>query len=501
MTYLGIDLGTSEVKVVLLDHGQRVLASASVKLALSHPHPYWSEQDPEQWWQATLAAVGQLQATAGPQLAALRGIGLSGQMHGATLLDAEGRVLRPAILWNDTRAHAECAELEALAPESRQITGNLAMPGFTAPKLLWLRKHEPLLYARVAKVLLPKDYLAWRLTGEFVSDMSDAAGTLWLDVAARDWSDTMLAACGLQRSHMPRLLEGNQAGGALRESLHAEWGIAQEVQVAAGAGDNAATAVGMGATAPGDAFLSLGTSGVLFVCNDRFMPNPAQAVHAFCHCLPQRWHQMSVILSAASSLAWAARATGAADAGELAELASALDTGDANLLAQAPLFLPYLDGERTPHNNAQASGVFFGLRSNTGKAELAYAVMEGVAFAMADGYAALRATGTTVAQASFVGGGSRSRFWAELIASATGITLLRHPEGDVGAAVGAARLAMMAVTGAAPEEICVKPPVAERIAPRADLCAVLPARLARYRRLYTALVPEFASSLEESSAT
>ncbi|HEV7815627.1 MAG TPA: xylulokinase [Janthinobacterium sp.] len=485
MTYLGIDLGTSEVKALLVDADQRVLATGGVKLALSTPRPHWSEQDPQDWWRAALAAIAQVRAAAPAAFQALRGIGLAGQMHGATLLDAENRVLRPAILWNDTRAEAECAELEAAAADSRAITGNLAMPGFTAPKLLWLQKHEPELFARIAKVLLPKDYLAFCLTGEFVSDMSDASGTLWLDVARRDWSDQMLAATGLERRQMPRLVEGNQAGGQLRDSLRRDWGLQQAVAVAGGAGDNAATALGMGAIASGQAFLSLGTSGVLFVCNDRFMPNPAQAVHAFCHCLPRRWHQMSVILSAAASLAWAAQLTQTADAGQLAALAQTADA------ARAPLFLPYLNGERTPHNDAQASGVLFGLHGDSGRAALAYSVMEGVAFAMADGCDALRATGSRIGQASFVGGGSRSAYWAGLIASATGISLLRHAQGEVGAALGAARLAMMAVTGAAPESLCGMPPVVEEIRPDAALAPILAQRLSRYRRLYAALKAEF----------
>ncbi|MGS0740795.1 xylulokinase [Glaciimonas sp. GG7] len=486
MTYLGIDLGTSEVKATLVDAAQQILATASIKLNASNPHPLWSEQNPEDWWRATLEAIGQVRAAAPATFAMLRGIGLSGQMHGATLLDSAHKVLRPAILWNDTRAHAECLELEALVPESRAITGNLAMPGFTAPKLLWLRKNEPALFEKIDKVLLPKDYIAHLLIGEFTSDMSDAAGTLWLDVANRDWSDVMLAATGLSRDNMPRLIEGTQIAGQLRSALANDWGLSNPVMVAGGAGDNAATAIGIGAIAPGNAFLSLGTSGVLFVCNDRYMPNPEQAVHAFCHCLPQRWHQMSVILSAASSLAWAARLTQTEDASTLAQLAETADP------VQAPIFLPYLSGERTPHNDAQASGVFFGMRGTTDRAALAYSVMEGVAFAMADGYEALRSTGTVVTHASFVGGGSRSRFWARLIASATGITLLRHKDGDFGGAYGAARLARLAVTGESAESVCTMPPIAEEIAPDAALSALLPQRLARYRRLYATLKPEFA---------
>jgi xylulokinase len=484
-TYLGIDLGTSEVKAILVDGQQRVLASASAPLSISTPHPHWSEQDPEHWWQATLTVVAQVRAAVPVPFALLRGLALSGQMHGATLLDAAHQVLRPAILWNDTRSFTECAELEAAAPNSRSITGNLAMPGFTAPKLLWVRKHEPAIFARIAKVLLPKDYIGFRLTGEFVSEMSDAAGTLWLDVAARDWSEPMLATTGLTRAHMPRLVEGSAVAARLQPALCAEWGVAADVIVAGGGGDNAVTAVGMGVIGAGHAFLSLGTSGVLFAGNDHYRPNPAQAVHAFCHALPQRWHQMSVTLSAAASLAWAARLTQTADAGELAQLAASADP------AQAPLFLPYLSGERTPHNDANAAGVWFGLHGNTGRAELAYSVMEGVAFSMADAYAALQSTGTVIERASFVGGGSRSRFWGELIASATGITLLRHKDGDIGGAFGAARLARLAVTGETPESVCTMPAVEEEITPQPMLTALLPSRLERYRSLYRVLKPEF----------
>lgn len=485
MSYLGIDLGTSEVKATLVDDAQRIVASGGVRLRLSHPHPHWSEQDPQAWWQATLEAVAKVRAAAGATFAGLRGIGLSGQMHGATLLDAGGAVLRPAILWNDGRAHAECAELERRVPDSRTITGNLAMAGFTAPKLLWLQQHEPEVFARIDKVLLPKDYIVYRLTGEFVSDMSDAAGTLWLDVGRREWSDAMLAATGLSRRQMPRLAEGNAVAGQLRDELARDWGLAHAVTVAAGAGDNAASSVGIGAIGPGNAFLSLGTSGVLSVCTDRLMPNTEQGVHAFCHCLPQRWQQMAVILSAASSLAWLGTVTQTENTRELAELAPTADP------ARAPLFLPYLNGERTPHNNARASGVFFGLRGSTDRAALAYSVMEGVAFAMADGHAALVAAGTRVERASFLGGGSRSRFWGELIASVTGLTLLRHPDGDFGGAFGAARLARLAVTGEAPEQVCTMPPVVEEIGPDPARAGLLGERFARYRRLYVALRSEF----------
>jgi len=258
--YLGIDAGTSEIKTLLIDQQQRIVATAHAPLTVSRPHAGWSEQDPAQWWQATQATIAELAARVPRELAAVRGIGLSGQMHGAVLLDRAQRVLRPAILWNDVRSGAECAELEKLVPRSREITGNLAMPGFTAPKLLWVRRHEPDVFGQVAQVLLPKDYLRLMLSGEAVSDMSDAAGTLWLDVHRRDWSEEMLGATALGRGQMPRLVEGSQPGGMLRPALAKAWGMPERVVIAGGGGDNAASAVGMGIVADGEAFLSLGTT-------------------------------------------------------------------------------------------------------------------------------------------------------------------------------------------------------------------------------------------------
>lgn len=475
--YIGIDYGTSEVKALLVDEAQRALASAGVKLEVSRPRPLWSEQDPEDWWKATGEALAALRVQAPQAWPAVRAIGLSGQMHGAVTLDASGRVLRPAILWNDTRSHAECAELEAAVPAARKITGNLAMPGFTAPKLLWMRRHEPELFARVAQVLLPKDWVALRMTGEAVSEPSDAAGTLWLDVARRDWSDQMLAACGLGRPAMPRLVEGSAARGSLRAEVATAWGLPAGVLVAGGGGDNAASAVGMGVVEDGDALVSLGSSGVMFVATSRFAPNPEGAVHAFCHALPQRWCQMSVTLSAATSLSWLAGITGVREA----DLAAS--AGQAELEA-APVFLPYLNGERTPHNDAHARGLLFGLSTRTGTAELAYGVLEGVAFSIADGYAALRAAGTTVRRAVLVGGGARSALWARLIAAACGFEVVRPVGGDLGGSFGAARLARLAVTGEAPSAVCTAPPASDAFAPEPELVERIMPRYAHYQGLY-----------------
>lgn len=289
--YLGLDLGTSGVKALLMDGSQSVLGSANGHLDVSRPHAGWSEQDPADWIRATEDAIAALKSAHPVEFAAVRGIGLSGQMHGATLLDESDAVLRPCILWNDTRSHAEAARLDA-DPRFRTVTGNIVFPGFTAPKLAWVKANEPAIFSRVAKVLLPKDFLRLWLTGEHVSEMSDSAGTAWLDVAARRWSADLLAATDLGEEHMPALVEGTAVGGTLRGELASAWGLSRDVVVAGGAGDNAASACGMGTVGQGHAFVSLGTSGVLFAATDSYRPNPESAVHTFCHALPPpgtRW--------------------------------------------------------------------------------------------------------------------------------------------------------------------------------------------------------------------
>ncbi|MGN6140485.1 MAG: xylulokinase [Ralstonia sp.] len=482
--YLGIDLGTSEVKVLLLNAAGTIVGTAGEPLAVSRLHPGWAEQTPEDWWQATCAAIGKLRDAAPEAFAATRAIGLSGQMHGAVLLDARNRVLRPAMLWNDTRSTAECLELTRRVPDLHAVAGNLAMPGFTAPKLLWSAHHEPDVFSAIDCVLLPKDYLRLRLTGERASDPSDAGGTLWLDVARRTWSDELLAATGLSRSQMPRLVEGSAPSGTLLPEVAEAWGLARGVVVAGGGGDGAASAVGIGATQPGDGFLSLGTSGVIFVVNDRFRPNPAQAVHAFCHALPGRWHQMSVMLSAASCLRWFCRLTSVPEATLLPEIAALAESERQS----APFFLPYLSGERTPHNDAFAQGHFHNLTHASDRAALGYAVIEGVAFGMADGLDALRAAGTQVASLSFVGGGSRSPFWAQLLADTLNTELTTHVGSEAGGALGAARLGWMA-DGGIETAVCAKPPVQATYRPDAARHARLAERLSTFRALYRRASP------------
>ncbi len=486
--FLGIDLGTSSVKAVIVDDGESLVAQASAPLTVSRPQPLFAEQDAGDWWRAAVESIVQLPAAA---RAAVRAVGLSGQMHGATLLDSADVPLRPAILWNDGRSAAECVELERREPQARAITGNIMMPGFTAPKLLWVARHEPALFARTATVLLPKDYLRLRLTGERVSEMSDASGTGWLDVARRDWSDAMLSATELSRAHMPRLVEGNAVSGQLTAQVAAQLGLKQ-VPVAGGAGDNAASAVGMGIIAPGQSFLSLGTSGVLFVVTDRFRPNPERAAHAFCHAIPGCWHQMAVLLSAAGALDWVAQLLGATDLPQLVAAAQAR-----GLRQQSPYFLPYLSGERTPHNDPQARGVFFGLTHETTPPDLVGAVLEGVALAFADGLDVLLESGGRIDEISMTGGGARLAYWGELLAAALNRPVTYRAGSEIGAALGAARLARMALTGEAPATVCRLPPIVRIVPPEPQLAALLAQRREHFVRLYRDLRNIFRSPQHE----
>jgi xylulokinase len=481
-TFLGIDIGTSGVKALLIDESGRALGEATAPAVEPvRPHPGWSEQNPADWWTATLAAIDKLSKSNPEQLKSVRGIGLSGHMHGATLLGKDNEVLRPCILWNDGRSAAECAEMEAALPTLRQLAGNIAMPGFTAPKIAWVRKHEPEIYAKIAKVLLPKAYIRLLLTGEHIEEMSDAAGTLWLDVGKRDWSDELLAVTGLNRSHMPRLVEGSAPSANLKPEFVSRWGMSGDVVIAGGAGDNAAAACGIGAIRPGEGFVSLGTSGVIFVSNERFSPNTNGAVHAFCHAIPNTWHQMGVILSATDSLNWLSRITGQKQA-ELSRAAEAQFKGPGE-----EIFLPYLSGERTPHNNANARGSFTGLSQSTEPAQLAQAVMEGVTFAFRDCQRVLSDAGTKIDRLLAVGGGSKSPLWLKMIATNLNMEIALPEDGDFGGALGAARLGLCAATGADPASVMAMPAIKTLIAPDKGLANAYADQYARYRALYPAI--------------
>lgn len=478
--FLGLDLGTSGLKAILTDGDGVVKATAEATYANPHPQQGWSEQDPADWITACESVLDQLKAAAPKALADLRGIGLSGHMHGATLVDGQGDVLRPCILWNDTRAAKEAAWMDA-QPDMHAITGNIVFPGFTAPKLLWLEKHEPDVFAKIAKVLLPKDYLRFWLTGGYVGDMSDCAGTSWLDVGKRDWSDQALATGHMRRDQMPDLVEGSAPSGDLRDTLRSRWGITGPVVVAGGAGDNAAAACGAGCFAEGQGFVSLGTSGVLLAAKESYAPDAASAVHTFCHAVPDRWYQMGVILAATDCLNWLSRQLGK-DPATLIGLLPDTISGPSNLL-----FLPYLSGERTPHNDAGVRGAFIGLDVAHGPADLTQAVVEGVAFALRDCLAALNGTGTNLNSVLAMGGGTRSPYWRETLATVLNLPLEVPAGGEFGGALGAARLAITAATGADPGTVMSPPKVGSVVEPNQAHLAAYADRWAHYRAIYPAL--------------
>ncbi len=480
--YLGIDVGTTAVKLVLIDAEQNLLRTESAALSVSRPHPLWSEQDPADWWSATQAAIEALKTKHPKRFAGIRAIGLSGQMHGAVLLGDQSQVLRPAILWNDGRAMEQSQRLLERVDVTR-ITGNTVMPGFTAPKLLWVQQHEPDIFKQTRKVLLPKDYIRWCLCGDFATDMSDASGTAWLNVQERKWSSDMLAACDLTEGCMPDLFEGNEVTGVLRADLAKRWGLQSHVKVVAGAGDNAASAISLNAINEGDAFLSLGTSGVYFVASEAYHANPGQGVHAFCHCLPHRWHQMSVHLSAASCLAWGAKFL------KCDSVAAFVAAAEVKKQTNA-IFLPYLSGERTPHNDPYARGVFFGIDNDTDQGDFAQAILEGVAFAFAEGQAAMVSAGVNIQNVSVVGGGARSRYWGEVLATVLNRELEYGDNREVGAALGAAKLAWLSENAGE----LTKPAVDFTIQPEQQR-SMLQRKQSLFHQLYQQLKPSFRDSM------
>ncbi|RBO52752.1 xylulokinase [Rhodovulum sp. BSW8] len=477
---LGLDLGTSGLRALLIDAAGQPVGASERACGVAHPHPGWSEQDPADWIAALEAAIADLAARFPEAMARVRGIGVSGHMHGATLLDAAMTPIRPCILWNDTRSHAEAARLDAL-PGMRETSGNIVFPGFTAPKLDWVRRHEPEAFARVAKVLLPAAFLNLYLTGRAVADMSDSAGTSWFDTGRRDWSDALLEAGHMRRDQMPELVEGSDPAGTLRPELAARWGIAPGAVVAGGAGDNAAAACGTGALAEGQGFVSLGTSGVLLAARDGYRPDPGNALHTFCHAVPGRWYQMGVILSATDSLNWLAQISGQSPA----DLTRAL--GEALKAPGRVRFLPYLSGERTPHNDAAIRGAFTGLGAETGLPDLTRAVLEGVAFALRDCAEALRGAGADLGHLLAIGGGARSDYWLRLIATVLGVPLQVPAGGELGAALGAARLGRVAASGAAPETEMTPPAIARTVAPEPALADAFDEAYRGFRAAYPGL--------------
>ena len=455
--YLGLDLGTSGVKALLMDSEGRPVGSADATYDVTNPAAGWSEQDPADWCAGIETALSALRASHPQAFGAIQGLALSGHMHGAVMVDTAGSVLRPCILWNDTRSHAQAAVMDA-DPVARALSGNIVFPGFTAPKLAWVAENEPDVFDQVAKVMLPKDYVVWWLTGQYATEMSDAAGSAWLDVGARAWSPELLQLGGMARAQMADLHEGTDVVGTV-QAARADLGLPAGCQVVAGGADNAVAACGVGALGEGDGFVSLGTSGVVLAGRDRYAPDAGSAVHTFCHAVPERWYQMGVVLAATDSLNWLSRITGQSPA-TLAEAVGPDLSPPSDVK-----FYPYLSGERTPHNDAQVRGGFTGLDVATDAADLTRAVMTGVSFALCDSFQALKATGAALQSALVIGGGSRSDYWTRLLATTLDLPLERTDEGAFGAALGAARIAMCGVTGDDPASVMTKPPVSNVVEP------------------------------------
>ena len=436
---LGMDVGTGGARAVAVDESGNLVAEASSEYPLMSPRPGWTEQDPEDWWEGAKEALGRVAAEVGEAGDEVVCLGLTGQMHGSVFLDVSGAVIRPALLWNDQRTEAQCRKISEAVGEECLIglAGNPALTGFQAPKILWLRDEEPDNYSRISSILLPKDYIRLRLTGEHATDASDAAGTLLLDVRRRDWSGEILEALEIPREWMPEVYEGPEETGELDGGVAAELGLPPGVPVAAGGGDNAAAAVGVGVVEAGFLSSSVGTSGVLFAPSEGFTPDPSGRVHAFCHAVPEGYHLMGVTLSAGGSLQWWRDATGAGY-DELVEAASEIEPG-----AEGLIFLPYLSGERTPHLDARARGAFFGLTARHGIGHMTRAVMEGVVFSLRDSLEIMRGLDVPVEQVRATGGGARSSLWRQLQADIYGIPVHRTTA-DEGPAHGAALLAGVA---------------------------------------------------------
>ena len=487
MYFIGVDLGTSATKLLLMDEQGVIHKIVSRSYPLSMPRPGWSEQEPEAWIEAAFSGIREL--TADIDKGEVKGIAAAGQMHGLVALDARDRVLRPAILWNDGRTGEETDWLNREIGESflAAHTGNIAFAGFTAPKLLWMKKREPELFRQISKIMLPKDYLTYRLTGVHAADCSDASGTLLFDVARRTWSEEMLEVCSLKKSQMAQVFESYEIVGTLKADVAQALGLSVDVMVAAGAGDNAAAAVGTGAVGKGRCNISLGTSGTLFLSDDRYVEPMNHALHAFCHA-DGGWHLLGCELSAASCLNWWAELT---EHGDLRAEQAAIDP--AKLGRNRVFFLPYLMGERTPHNDAEAAGAFIGMRMDAGRADMTQAVLEGVAFGLRDGLEIARNAGMTVASSGLSGGGAKSPLWRSILANILDLELVA-PETEQGPGLGGAILAAVGC-GVFPDvpsavEALVKPSGAGT-KPDPALTALYDERYRVFASLYPALKAPF----------
>lgn len=483
MYYIGVDLGTSAVKLLLMDDEGRVVRTVSREYPVSYPHPGWSEQAPEDWYEQTMAGLSELTADIDRQ--AVAGLGVGGQMHGLVALDSDDRVIRPAILWNDGRTGAECDYLNGEIGRERisSYTGNIAFAGFTAPKLLWMRKHEPELFARIAHIMLPKDYLVYRLTGSNSTDLSDASGMLLLDVRNRRWSSEMLELCGIQESMLPRLYESYECVGTLRPEIARQLGFPESVRVVAGAGDNAAAAVGTGTVGDGACNISLGTSGTIFISMKQFAVDSNNALHSFCHA-DGSFHLMGCMLSAAScNKWWMEDIIGTQDyAGQQAAIT------DDMLGRNHVYFMPYLMGERSPHNNPDARAAFIGMTMDSTRADLTQAMLEGVAFGLRDSLEVARSLGIDIRKTRICGGGAKSPLWRRIVADVMNLPVERLTA-EEGPGQGGAMLAAVACGRYASVEDAAAAVVrvAETIEPDAAVAGRYEERYRTFTQLYPAL--------------
>lgn len=478
--YLGIDLGTSSMKCLLIGENQELLKNVSSKqIPLSSPQSGWSEQDPKLWTDALDECLQKLNKEF--QLKDILAISFSGHMHGATCLDRNHEIIRPCMMWNDTRSHQECSEI-MVDPSVLEISGNIAMAGFTAPKVLWLKNYEPKLFDKIDKVLLPKDYLRFYLTGEFYSDLSDASGTYWLDVGNRKWSSTLLDASSMKIEQMPNLCEGTDQTGFLKKEIIDHYGFNNQCKVYGGAGDNAAAAVGLGLHAEGDVSLSLGTSGVIFGSTKNFLKNYHDAIHSFCHCLPNTWHLMSVMLSCTSNINW----FNSTFDSTIEEITNGLSSfiSEKKYIGNAPYYLPYLTGERTPINDPHARASFHQIGIGNDRKSLIYALFEGVSFGLNDNYQSLCKTGIQLKNIYAIGGGSKNEHWLKLLASIFNRDLAITNASDAMAAFGAARIAHIGYHNLNPSEALSPPEIINTVKKNDDYSEILQERFQNWKNFY-----------------
>ena len=483
MQYIGIDLGTSSVKLLLIQNDGTVLSSVSKEYPVSYPKSGWSEQNPEDWLRQTLAGLAELLATEHAVKSQIRGIGIGGQMHGLVVLDKENKVIRPAILWNDGRTEEETEFLNTVIGKKKlsEYTGNIAFAGFTAPKILWMKKHEPEKFEAISKIMLPKDYLVYMLTGAFTTDVSDASGKLLLDVKNRKWSEEMLAICGIKMQMLPEVRESYEISGCVKKEIMDSLGLSGEIIMVAGAGDNAAAAIGTGTVENGSCNISIGTSGTVFIASDTFTIGENNAIHAFGHA-NGKYHLMGCMLSAASCLKWWLEDILKTEdyQGEQQEMKG---TGD-----NPVFFLPYLMGERSPHNDSNVRGAFLGLGLNTTRAQMAEAIFEGVSFALKDSLEIARSLGIEIQRTKLCGGGAKSPIWQEILANILNLEV-EILETEEGPALGGAILAAVACGEYATVEDAAKAivKVKKTIVPKKELADAYQKKYLVFRNLYPAI--------------